>query len=152
MHLSPAFFYTEAVIRKAIEELETGVVINGKRINNLRYADDDTTLIAYNQNECEMMLERIRVESEQAGLYLNAKKTKLMIVGTDERPAIRLKGKPIETVSRFNYLGAYIISDPAANIIDEVKRRISMRRSVQSNLRKILGSHSVSLYHKKRLV
>jgi hypothetical protein len=46
---SPLIFnlYSEEIMSKALEEAEEGIVINGKIINNLRYAHD-TLLIASN--------------------------------------------------------------------------------------------------------
>lgn len=47
LYPSPIIFnpYSEEIISGALEDTEEGIVINGKVINNLRYAND-TVLIA----------------------------------------------------------------------------------------------------------
>ena len=46
-------------------------------INNLRYADD-TTLMEENKEELKSLLEKVKGESEKAGLKLNIQKTKII--------------------------------------------------------------------------
>ena len=57
-----------------LEELQSGIKIDGRNINNLRYADD-TTLMAESEEELKNLLMRVKEESERAGLQLNIKKT-----------------------------------------------------------------------------
>ena len=56
-----------------LEELQAGIKIDGRNINNLRYADD-TTLMAESEEELKNLLMRVKEESERAGLQLNIKK------------------------------------------------------------------------------
>ena len=58
-----------------LDELQAGIKIAGRNINNLRYADD-TTLMAESEEEIKNLL-RVKEESEKAGLRLNIKKTKI---------------------------------------------------------------------------
>ena len=53
-----------------LEELQAGIKIDGRNINNLRYADD-TTLMAESEEERKSLLMRVKEESEKAGLKLN---------------------------------------------------------------------------------
>ena len=46
------------------------IKIDGKNINNLRYADD-TTLRAESEEELKSLLIRVKEESEKAGLKVN---------------------------------------------------------------------------------
>ena len=57
-----------------VDELQAGIKIAGRSINNLRYADD-TTLMAESEEELKSLLMRVEEESEKAGLKLNIKKT-----------------------------------------------------------------------------
>ena len=50
----------------------------GRNINNLRY-EDDTTLMAENEEELKSLLRKLKEESEKAGLKLNIQKTKIMV-------------------------------------------------------------------------
>ena len=61
-------------------ELQAGIKIGGRNINNLRYADD-TTLTAESEEELKNLLMRVKEESERVGLKLNIKKTKTMAPG-----------------------------------------------------------------------
>ena len=74
--LSPYLFnlYAEHIMRNArLDELQAGIKIGGRNINNLRYADD-TTLMAESEEELKNLLMRVKEESERAGLKLNIKK------------------------------------------------------------------------------
>ena len=57
-------------------ELQVGIRISGRNINNLKYADD-TVLMAESEEELNSLLMRVKEESEWAGLRLYTKKTKL---------------------------------------------------------------------------
>ena len=69
--------YTEFIFREA-NELK-GININGININNLRYAED-TALIARYQNNLQEIVNKVKEESSKAGLNMNVKKTKIMII------------------------------------------------------------------------
>ena len=55
-----------------LDELQTGIKIGGKNINNLRYVDD-TTLMGESKEELKSLWKSVK-ESERAGLKLNIKK------------------------------------------------------------------------------
>ena len=52
-----------------LNELQAGIEIAGRNINNLRYVDD-TTLLAESEEELKNLLMRVK-ESEKVGLKLN---------------------------------------------------------------------------------
>ena len=81
--LSPCLFnlYTEHIVRNAgLDELQAGIKIGRRNINNLSYMDN-ITLMAESQEELKSPLMRVKEESERAGLKLNIKKTKIMASG-----------------------------------------------------------------------
>ena len=53
-----------------LNEAQTGIKIDGRNNNNLRYADD-TTLIAERKEELKSHLMKVKEETEKAGLKLN---------------------------------------------------------------------------------
>ena len=59
------------------DELQAGVEIDGRNINNLRYADD-TTPIAESEEELKSLLMCVKEECEKPGLKLNIQKTNIM--------------------------------------------------------------------------
>ena len=71
-----------------LDELQAGIKIVGRNINNLRYADD-TTLMAESEEELKSLLMRVKEENERASLKLNNKKKKLRLW----HPAPLLHGK-----------------------------------------------------------
>ena len=60
-----------------LNEVQAGMKIAGRNIDNLRYADD-TTLLAESEEELKSLLMKVKEESEKAGLKLNIQKTKIM--------------------------------------------------------------------------
>ena len=78
--LSPCLFNLNAeyIMRNAgLEEAQAGIKIDGRNINNLRYADN-TTLMAESEEELKSLLMKVIEESEKVGLKLNIQKTKIM--------------------------------------------------------------------------
>ena len=56
-----------------LDELQAGIKIGRRNINNLSYVDN-ITLMAESQEELKSLLMRVKEESERAGLKLNIKK------------------------------------------------------------------------------
>ena len=55
-------------MRKAgLEEVQAGIKIARRNINNLRYVDD-TTLMAESEEELKSLLMKVKEESEKVGL------------------------------------------------------------------------------------
>ena len=81
--LSPCLFnlYAEYILRNAgLDEVQAGIKIARRNINNLRYADD-TTLMAESKEELKSLLMKVKEESEKVGLELTTQKTKTMASG-----------------------------------------------------------------------
>ena len=73
--------YAEYIMPNAeLNEAQAGIKIAGRNINNLRYADD-TTLMAESEEKLKSLLMKVKEESENIGLKLNIKKTKIMVSG-----------------------------------------------------------------------
>ena len=73
---SPCLFnlYAEHIMRNVgLDELQAGIKIGRRNINNLRCADD-ITLMTESKEELKSLLMRVKEESERAGLKLNIKK------------------------------------------------------------------------------
>ena len=80
-----------------LEEVQAGIRITGRNINNLRYADD-TTLMAKSEEELKSFLMKVK-ESEKPTLQLNIQKTKIMASGPIT--SWQIDGETMETVSDF---------------------------------------------------
>ena len=67
--------YAEHIMWNAgLDEMQAGIKIAGRNINNLRYADN-TTLMAESEEELKSLLMKVKEESEKVGLKLNIQKT-----------------------------------------------------------------------------
>ena len=130
--MSPCLFniYAEYITRNAgLEEIQAGIKIARRNINNLRYADD-TTLMAKSE-ELKGLLMNVKEKSEKVGLKLNMKKTKIMISGPITSWQIDR-----ETVADFIFLGSKITVD--GDCSHEIKRCLLLGRKVMTNLDSIL--------------
>ena len=81
-----------------LEEIQAGIKIAGRNINNLKYADD-ATLMAESEEEVKSLLMKVKVESGKVGLRLNIQKTKIMASGPIT--SWEIDGETVETVSDF---------------------------------------------------
>ena len=71
-------FYAEYIMKNAgLEEAQAGIKIAGRKINDLRYADD-TTLMAESKEELKSVLMKVKDESAKVVLKPNIQKTRLM--------------------------------------------------------------------------
>ena len=86
-----------------LEEVQAGIKIARRYINNLRYADD-TTLMAESEEELKSLLIKVKEESEKIGLRLNILKTEIMASGPIT--SWEIDGETVETVSDFIFGGA----------------------------------------------
>ena len=100
-----------------LEQAQAGIKIEGRNINNLRYADD-TPLMAESEEELNSLLMKVKVESEKVGLKLNIQKMKIMASGPFT--SWEIDGETVETVSDFTFLGSKITADGDCN--HEIKR------------------------------
>ena len=74
--LSPCFFnfYAEYIMQNAgLEELQAGIKMTRRNINNLK-CGDDTSLMKESKEELKSLLMRVKEEGEKAGLKLSIQK------------------------------------------------------------------------------
>ena len=89
-----------------LEEVQAGIKIAGRNINNLRYADD-TTLMGESEEELKSLLMKVKEESGKAGLKLNIQKTKIM--ASSPITSCHINGKTVETVADFIFLAPKLL-------------------------------------------
>ena len=88
-----------------LDEVQAGIKIAGRNVNNLRYTDD-TTLMAESEEELKRVLMKVKEESEKAGLKLNIQKKKIMASGPVT--SWKIDGETMQTVRDFIFLGSKI--------------------------------------------
>jgi len=81
-----------------LEEVQAGIKIARRNINNLRYADD-ITLMAGSEEELKSLLMKVKEVSEKVGLKLDIQKTKIMASGPIT--SWEIDGETVETVPDF---------------------------------------------------
>ena len=99
-----------------LEEAQAGIMIAGRNIDNLRYADD-TTLMAESE-ELKSLLMKVKEESEKVGLKLNIQKSKIMV--SSPITSWQIDRETMETVIDFIFLGFKITAD--GDCSHEIKR------------------------------
>ena len=110
-----------------LDEAQAGIKIARRNINNLRYADN-TTSMAESKEELKSLL-KVREESEKAGLKLNIQKTKIMASSCITSWQIDLE--TMETVTDFIFSGFKITVDGNCN--HEIKRRLFLGKKADKS-------------------
>ena len=130
VYCHPAYLpCAEYIMRNAgLDEAQAGIKIAGRYINNLRYADDPTTM--EESEEIKSLLMKVKEESEKVALKLNIQKTKIMASGLITSQQIN--GETMETVSDFIFWGSKTTAD--GDCSHEIKRHLLLGRKVMTNL------------------
>ena len=123
-----------------LKETQAGIKIARRNVNNLRYADDTTTLMAESEEEGKSLLMWVKEESEKADLKLNIQKMKIMV--SCSITSWQIDGETVETVADFILGGSKITAD--GDCSHEIKRRLLLGRYVMTNLDSILKSRDIA--------
>jgi len=126
--LSPYLFniIAEMTTTEALENFSCGFKIGGRKVNNLRYADD-IVLITTTPTELQALLNRIRIAGMKYGLVINKGKTKVMATEGDNT-VITVDGDALQHVDHFQYLGALITEDGRCE--SDMRTRLGMAKSI----------------------
>ena len=116
------------------EEAQAGIMIAGRNINNLRYADD--TILMAESEELKSLLMKVKVESEEVGLKLNIQKTK--IISSGPITSWQIHRVTMETVSDFILGHSKFTAD--GDCRHEIKTHLLLRKKAVTNLDSILKS------------
>ena len=130
-----------------LEEVQVGIKIARRNINNLRYADD-TTLMAESEEDLKSLWMKVKEESKKVGLKLNIQTTKIMASGPIT--SWQIDGKTVETVADFILGVSKITAD--GDCSHEIKRYLLLGRKGMTNLNSIFKSRDITWPTKVRLV
>lgn len=136
--------YSERIFKEAVEGCEMGIMVNGERLNNIRYADD-TVMFADNPRDLQALMDRVIACSQRYGLNINISKTKLMVVSKTERVDCRIEidQVPIKRVNKYTYLGTTV--NESWEHSQEIRSRIGKVRSVFNRMEKVFKSHNLTM-------
>ena len=131
-----------------LNDHEGTVCIGGRKITNLRFADDIGGL-AGREEELAILVERLDKISTAFDMQINAEKIKLMTNNTNGISTdIRINGEKLDYVNTFKYMGA-IIADEGSQPeilarITETTPALAKRKTIW-NVRKIALSSKITL-------
>ena len=129
-----------------LDEVQAGIKIARRNINNFRYADD-TTLMAESKEELKSLL-KMKEESEKSGLKLNIQKMKIM--ASSSITSWQIDEETMETVTDIIFLNSKITADGDCSL--EIKRHLLRGRKTMTNLDSVLKSRDITLPTKVHLV
>jgi len=150
---SPDLFnlFSETILRR-LDEVSEGLLVNGVRINNIRYADD-TVIIADSEEGLQNLLNILNDKSEEYGMSINCKKTKCMVFSKAKispKCLLKMGDETIEQVEAFNYLGSVVTCDTRCR--NEIRRRLTLAKAAFNQLRSIFADRKMSTTIKIRLL
>ena len=140
--------YTEKVMREVMYESD-GVKFGGIRILNLRRADDmvftvDSEISLQNLNK------KVVKKSEENELFLNVKKTKILISGKNKIVGdVNINGEKLRHVEQFTYLESEVTEQCDSKT--DIRRRLAIASAIYLRLEKMFKNRSISMKTKFRL-
>ena len=115
--LSPTLFnlFLERILSDALDEFDGGISCAGRRIVELRFADD-IDLMEGSEDGLQEVTRRVEDTSKRFGMEISAEKSKVMVVGKKENidgqaVNVTVGGKRLEQVKNFIYLGSTLVED-----------------------------------------
>ena len=130
-----------------LEEVQAGIRIARRNINNLRYADG-TTVMAESEEELKSLLMKVKEESGKVGFKLNIQKTNSMASGPIT--SWEIDGKTVETVADFTFWAPKSLLMVTAAM--KLKECLLLGRKLMTNLDSVLKSRDTTLPTKVRPV
>jgi len=105
--LSPLLFsiYAESMMREAIDSIEEGVLVGGRLLKDVRFADDQAMLAGTNEG-LQRLMDGLNSAAEDYGMKINVKKTKSMAISKtgNKDVEITIGQHKVEQVQQFKYL------------------------------------------------
>ena len=149
--LSPTLFniFLERIMPDALEENDGKVSTGGRKVTNLRFADDIDAL-AEEEQELEALVENLDKTCTRYKMEVNAEKTKVVTNSANAiQREIKVKGQKLGTVTGFKYLGAVVSYDGSK---PEVLSRIEQATEALTKLKPIWRDNNKSLGSKVKLM
>lgn len=112
---------------KECEDEDTGIQVNGRYINTLRYAGD-LVYIGTTEGELQGIVERINKSGSLLGMKIHAKNIKCMVISKNYKgQKMKLKIDGIETgyIQKYRYLRSLASGSRKDNI--EIKSRMILK-------------------------
>ena len=111
-----------------LDEVQAGIKIARRNINNLRYTDD-TMLMTESEEELKSLLMKVKEESEKIVLKLKIQKTEIMASGPIT--SWQIDEEAMERVTDFIFLDFEITAD--GDCSHEIKRHLLLGKKAMTN-------------------
>ena len=149
--LSPVLFnlFLEKIMRNTLQDHHTSISVGGRRICNLRFADD-IDLLGGSNAELQALTDKLTESAGSYGMEVSTEKSKVMVNSTnDVQAVISMNGEQLEEVDSFTYLGATLTKDGSSRA--EILRRIAIATSAMARLARLWKSDTISFPVKHKL-
>ena len=128
-----------------LDGTQAEIKIAGRKINNLRYANDSNLMTE--REELKSLLMKLKEEREKDGLKINIQKTKT--IASSDITSLQIDGQTMETVTDFIFLGSKITAD--GDCSHEIERCLLHERKAMTNLNSLLKNRDKGLFADKGL-
>lgn len=148
--LAPFLFdlVIDCIMRQAVDnQRHNGITIGPMQTTDLDYADD-IALISPDIPAAQSLLTAVEKYALRCGLDINITKTKYMLLGervVGPQWTLFVKGKAIENVTDYRYLGCYMDTDA------DMTARKGQAWKIMRDLRNVWGSPRITKCNKVRL-
>ena len=150
--MSPKLFnlYMDACVREVLREDMGGVMVGGRKVSILLYADD-AVLLAESEQELQLLVDRFCMVCSKRKLKINENKTKTMVFDRDGSGGceIMVGEVKLEEVREFKYLGSILQND--GKVDREVEGRVVAGARVLGATGNIIRGRNVSMKVKKTI-
>jgi hypothetical protein len=137
--LSPILFsiYAEVMMKEAMDGVRDGVIVGGKSVNDVRFADDQG-MVSNTERGLQRIMNRLNEAAKKFDMRINVKKTKTMIVSKKENMKVNIMvdGQSVEQVVKFKYLGSMLSDD--GKCMTDIKTRIALAKEAFNKRRELL--------------
>ena len=138
--LSPLLFtvYAEAMMMEAMEDIVEGVMIGGKLLKDVRFANDQG-MVADSEDGLQKLMNGLVKAATSYDMKINVKKTKVMRVSRRGEGIVNIviEGVRVEQVDRFKYLGSMITAGGRCE--SEIRIRIGMAKDAFGKRKELLA-------------
>src|SRR2546426_4626771 len=115
------------MMMEAMEDIDEEVMVGGKLLKNVRFADDQG-MVADSEDGLQKLMDGLVKAATSYDMKINVKKAKDMRVSRKEEGIVNIviEGVRVEQVDRFKYLGSMITADGRCE--SEIRIRIGMAK------------------------
>ncbi len=149
--LSPILFLLtiDWIMRKTTADKARGIQWTlFSQLEDLDFADD-LAILSSKHTHLQEKTDRLGLFAAQTGLTISTTKTQVMYINPRVTAPITNRGKPLEAVDNFTYLGSLISTDNGAQ--KDIKARLAKAQGAFARLHAIWKSRQYSLHTKIHL-